>query len=182
MLTLMSCRAERSFPVARRLQRVDREHLIPRRHQRRHPRSAVRLDPGQHPELIVPGIARLRRDHGMQADHPFHALRQPRPGQDPPVLGHQRSNDAVLTPPCRQGATSRQRPASWPPAGLGSFARVHGSDRGSAHPPAATGTESLARRPVALIRLRLTGIKIPGLPGQITIISQDGGWRLLRLR
>jgi hypothetical protein len=31
-------------------------------------------------------------------------------------------------------------------------------------------------------RALLHGIKTPGLPGQITIISQDGGWRLLQRR
>lgn len=31
-------------------------------------------------------------------------------------------------------------------------------------------------------RALLSGIKTPGLPGQVTIISQDGGWRLLQRR
>jgi hypothetical protein len=41
-------------PEPGRLQRVHREHQVPGRHQRRHPRAAVSLDPDQH--LAVIGI------------------------------------------------------------------------------------------------------------------------------
>jgi len=75
--------------VLRRLQRVDREHLIPGRGQRRHPRPPVGLDPDQHPRLIGIGITELPSDHGVQPGHPHHPLGQTGPGQPPPRVVHQ---------------------------------------------------------------------------------------------
>jgi hypothetical protein len=69
------------LPVAGRLQRIDGEHLIPCRDQRRHPRAAVSLDPGQHPGLIKAGITEPGGDHRVQTGHARHSLGQLRPGQ-----------------------------------------------------------------------------------------------------
>jgi hypothetical protein len=64
------------LPVAGHPHRVDREHPIPSRDQRRHPRATV--DPDQHlprPGLIV-GISELT-DQRMQPGDPSHTLTQP---------------------------------------------------------------------------------------------------------
>jgi hypothetical protein len=47
---------------------------------------------------------------------------------------------------------------------------------------ASTASLPISRPPHHNGRALLPGIKIPGPPGQITLISQDGGWRLLQRR
>lgn len=64
------------LPIAGDLHRVDREHPISGRNQRRHPRTAVGLDPHQHlPRAgLVIGIGELA-DQRMQPGDPGYALR-----------------------------------------------------------------------------------------------------------
>ena len=77
------------LPVPRRGQRVDREHLITGRPQRRHPRAAVGLDPDDHParDLLRRQIRPVRRgvlrDQRMQPGDALQTLRQPGLRQSP---------------------------------------------------------------------------------------------------
>ena len=77
-----------ALPVPCRRQRVDREHLVTCRDQRRHPRAAVGLDANLHPRLR---LARIQlspvgrhepRDYQrMQTRDPVQPLGQPLGGQ-----------------------------------------------------------------------------------------------------
>jgi hypothetical protein len=70
-----------------RLQRVDREHQVARRGQRRDPRPAAGLDPGQ--DLSVVGVlAEEAADQQVQLRDPGRALGQPLPGQHLAGLVH----------------------------------------------------------------------------------------------
>ncbi len=80
------------LPVPRRGQRVDREHLITGRPQRRHPRAAVGLDPDDHPagDLLRRQLRPVRRgvlgDQRMQPGDALQTLRQPGLRQSPTGL------------------------------------------------------------------------------------------------
>ena len=94
------------LPVAGHRHRVDREHLIPGRDQRGHPRAAVGLDPDHHPPRRQhPGLGIHRSsvvevlgDHLVQPGHPGHALGQPRPAQPLPVAVEDLDVVVVLGP------------------------------------------------------------------------------------
>ena len=70
------------LPVPRRLQRVHREHHVPGRDQRGHPRAAVGLDPDDHLRIIRV-LAQVLPDQLVQPGHPGHALGQPPLRQHP---------------------------------------------------------------------------------------------------
>jgi hypothetical protein len=68
------------LPVSGGLHRVHREHLIPRRHQRRHPQALPCLDPDQHLRPVRIGIhAQVPADQLVQPGHSLSALRQAGP-------------------------------------------------------------------------------------------------------
>jgi hypothetical protein len=75
------------FPVPRRLQRVDPEHLITRGGQRHHPQAPAGLDPDPHHQAVLV-VAGVLADHRVQPGHPGRALFQPRPGQYPAAGVH----------------------------------------------------------------------------------------------
>jgi hypothetical protein len=75
-----------SFPVAGHLQRVDREHHIPSRQQRLHPRAPVGLDPDQHLARLI-FRAEVIAYQGMQA---FQALNAPPAAGGGPGPDHRR--------------------------------------------------------------------------------------------
>ena len=88
------------FPVPGRLQRVDREHRVPGRDQRGHPRTPVGLDPDRDLPgvVLVSVLAELLADHRVQPGDARHALRQPRLRQPPPGGVHQLDVMMVLGP------------------------------------------------------------------------------------
>ena len=73
---------ESPLSVSRRGHRVDREHLIPGRPQRRHPRAAVGLEPDEHPSgdlltwQIGPGRRGMLGDQRMQPGDAIQTFRQ----------------------------------------------------------------------------------------------------------
>jgi hypothetical protein len=84
------------FPVPGRLQRVDREHRVPGRDQRGHPRAPVRLDPHRDlPRVVLIGVlAELLADHRMQPRDARHPLGQP--GLRQPPARHVHQLDVVM--------------------------------------------------------------------------------------
>ena len=87
------------LPIAGHLQRVHREHPIPGRDQRGHPRAAVGLDTDHH----LPGPGRVVRvsepaDQLVQPGQALHTLRQPRRGQPPPRLALHLHIMVILSP------------------------------------------------------------------------------------
>ena len=91
------------LPVPGRLQRVHREHDIPGRDQRGHPRAPVGLGTDHHLRVIAV-LAQLLPDQLVQPRHPRHALRQPLLRQHLPGLVHHLHVVMVLSPviPCEQ--------------------------------------------------------------------------------
>ena len=75
------------LPIAGDLDRVDREHLVPRRDQGLHPRTSVGLDADHHVTGIVI-IAESVCDQGVQGLDPGDALGQVPARQHLPVLVH----------------------------------------------------------------------------------------------
>ena len=86
------------FPVPGRLQRVDREHRVPGRDQRLHPRTPVGLDPDHHLATSSVVLAELLADHRVQPGDPRHALGQPGLGQPAPGGVHHLHVVVVLGP------------------------------------------------------------------------------------
>jgi hypothetical protein len=98
--------------VAGHRHRVDREHLIPRRDQRGHPRLAAGLDRYLHQRgsparlQLGPFWRRMLTDQRMQPRDPFQPFRQPRPGQPaPPII-----SDLDVMVVLRPVITSKQHP------------------------------------------------------------------------
>ena len=106
------------LPVAGRLQRVDREHLVPGRDQRRDPRAPVGLDPDQHLDVLGVLTSQLTNDRVQPCD-PRHALGQARSGQ-PPARSVQHLHVVMVLSP----VVSHQQPhvASHPRSGRPSAA------------------------------------------------------------
>jgi hypothetical protein len=86
------------FAVPGRLQRVHREHRIPRRHQRRHPQTTIRLDPDPDFKLILAVTGSVLADQRMEPGQARRALTQPGPRQSPPGLIHQLDIVMILGP------------------------------------------------------------------------------------
>ena len=80
------------FPVAGHLHRIEREHLVTGRGQRRHPGAAIGLDANQHALRDEAGlrvdvvVAQVLGEQLVQPSQAGNALGQPRPGQPPPAL------------------------------------------------------------------------------------------------
>ena len=79
-----------SFPVAGHLHRIEREHLVAGRDQRRHPGAAIGLDPDHHALRDEAGLGievvlgEVLGDEFVQPSQPGDPLRQPSPRQPPP--------------------------------------------------------------------------------------------------
>jgi hypothetical protein len=92
------------LPVPRRRERIDREHLVPGGPQRRHPRTAVSLDPDDHPRRYFPGRqlrparGSMLGDERVQPGDALQPFRQPGPCQPPPVLVLELHIMVVLSP------------------------------------------------------------------------------------
>ena len=92
------------LPVPRRGQRVDREHPVTGRPQRRHPRAAVGLDPDHHParDLLAGQVGPIRRgvlrDQRMESGDALQSLRQAGLRQPPARLVLQLEVVMILGP------------------------------------------------------------------------------------
>jgi hypothetical protein len=92
------------LPVPRRRERIDRGHLVPGGLQRRHPRTAVSLDPDDHPRRYFPGRqprparGSILGDERVQPGDALQPFRQPGPGQPPATLILELHIVVVLSP------------------------------------------------------------------------------------
>jgi hypothetical protein len=68
-LVTLGPRGRVPFPVACRLQRIDREHLVPRSDECLNPRAAVGLDSNLYHGLVAI-LIELLGDHRVQPSHP----------------------------------------------------------------------------------------------------------------
>lgn len=83
-------RHDMPFPVPGCLQGIHREHHVPGRRQRRHPRAMISLDPDPDLEIVLAvRDAGVLPDQRTQLGHARRALAQPGPLQRPPALVHQ---------------------------------------------------------------------------------------------
>jgi hypothetical protein len=148
-----------AFPVPRGLQRVHREHRVPRRDQSSHPRAAVRLDPitTSISSASCPRCCPISSCSRRSRPRPPAAACGPAPGPRRPTAyvlpsqvpdlasspreNNQRPNETVLTPCTKRARTTSQQrsilPASRQGHDLSAGLKINPGP-GSAHLPAAT--------------------------------------------
>src|SRR4051794_11928412 len=115
-----------AFPVAGRLQRVDRIDGVTRGDQRLHPRAPVGLDPDQH-LLGLRTLLQMVPDQGVQYREPLDPLGEPAADQQPavvvfdldvvmglsPVIADEQPLCSPSSPPCQSRPSEKTWAISW---------------------------------------------------------------------